>query len=125
MHISKPWIDEMTRFIFVWLTYIGGAITVRYGMNISFDLVLDACKGRLWQVAFTSMNLLSMVFLAALAYLGIQNCISNSIQLSTVMKWNMGLVNLAIPVGGVLMLLSQMEYFITQLREHKKEERGC
>ena len=36
MGISFPYADEMSRYTFVWLIYLGGTITIRKGMNITF-----------------------------------------------------------------------------------------
>ena len=51
-HISQTWIDEISKFTFVWLTYIGGCITVSRGMNITFDLILEGAKGKKFTVLY-------------------------------------------------------------------------
>ena len=37
---SIRWADELARFAFVWLVYLGGSITIREGRNVCFDLLL-------------------------------------------------------------------------------------
>ena len=121
-HMSQTWIDEISKFVFVWLTYIGGAITVRLGMNITFDLVLEGAKGKKFTVLFTIVNLFCLVFLGSMAYLGATNAWANRVQLSTMTHVNMGLMNLAIPIGCVLMIISQFEYYFRRLKERPAEE---
>ena len=60
---SIRWADELARFAFVWLVYLGGSITIREGRNVCFDLLLEACKGKTWKVMFTVVCAASAVFL--------------------------------------------------------------
>lgn len=60
---SIRWADELARFAFVWLVYLGGSITIREGRNVCFDLLLEACKGKNWKVMFTVVCAASAVFL--------------------------------------------------------------
>lgn len=122
-HISQTWIDEVSKFVSVWLTYLGGAISVRRGMNITFDLVLESVKGRTFQILFAVVNVLCVVFLFSMLVLGAQNAWANRVQVSTMTRVNMGLMNLAIPVGCLLMIISQIEYYFTKRREREEEDR--
>lgn len=124
MHMSQVWIDETSKFVFVWLTYLGGAITVRKGANITFDLILEGVKGKTYTVLFTLVNIVCVVFLVWLTYLGLQTAWANRVQLSTMIRVNMGLMNLAIPIGCILMVIAQVEYYFTTLKSRKEEEGG-
>ena len=39
--ISIPWTEELSRFLFIWLTYIGAAIAARKGSNIVIDMLIQ------------------------------------------------------------------------------------
>ena len=121
-HMSQTWIDEISKFVFVWLTYLGGSVTVSRGMNITFDLILEGVKGKTFKILFTLVNLCTLVFLAAMLILGSQNAWANRVQTSTMTNLNMGLMNLAIPVGCELMIGAQIEYYFRVLKE--REEAG-
>lgn len=123
-HLSQVWIDEISKFVFVWTTYIGGSITVRRGMNITFDLILDSRKGKSYKILFFIVNALCVLFMAAIFFLGLRNAYANRVQYSTMTRLNMGLVNLAIPIGFLLMIGSQIEYYFRRLREHEEEEKA-
>lgn len=120
--ISQTWIDEVSKFIFVWLVYMGGSVTVSKGMNITFDLILESTKGKNFKVLFTVVNLSSVVFLAAMMILGTQNAWTNRLQVSSMTHTNVGLMNMAIPVGCVLMIAAQIEYYFRTLRKREGEE---
>lgn len=119
-HISQTWIDEVSKLVFIWLVYIGGSVTVSRGMNITFDLILDSVKGKKFTVLFTFVNICCVVFLAAMLVLGTQNAWVNRGQSSAMTGVNMGLMNMAIPIGCLLMIGSQIEYYIRILKERKE-----
>lgn len=121
-HMSQTWIDEISKYVFVWLTYLGGAITVRKGGNITFDLILEGTHGKAYKILFTFVNIVCIVFLAALAVLGTQQAWANRVQLSTMTRTNVGLMNAAIPIGCVLMIIAQIEYYFTTLKKKAAEE---
>lgn len=121
MHMSQTWIDEISKFVFVWLTYLGGAITVRKGANVCFDLILEGTKGKAYKVLFLLVNIVAIVFMAAVCILGTQQAWANRVQFSTMTRTNMGLMNAAIPVGFALMIIAQIEYYFTHVKEKAKE----
>lgn len=117
---SQPWIDELSRYLFVWLIYLGGTITVRKGINITFDLLIDASKGKIWTALFTLVNVICIAFLSIISILGFNIAYINRVQTSSLLGINMGLITLAIPVGGMLMIISQIEYYFETKRKRKE-----
>lgn len=121
LHMSQTWIDEISKFVFVWLTYLGGAITVRKGANVCFDLILEGTKGKAYKVLFLLVNIITIVFMAAVCYLGTMQAWENRVQVSSMTRTNMGLMNAAIPIGFALMIIAQVEYYFTHVKEKAKE----
>ena len=117
VHLSIRWADELSRFAFVWLIYIGGAVTIRDGRNVCFDLILDSFTGRKWKVMFTVVTAISMLFLILMTYFGVLVCKAELTESSPIMKWPMSIVCLAIPIGGILMMFEEVCYYI----EHRND----
>lgn len=117
MKLSIRWADELSRFAFVWLVYIGGAVTIRDGRNVCFDLLLDSRKGKSWKVMFTLVSAVSMLFLILMTYFGILVCQTELTESSPIMHWPMAVVCAAIPIGGCLMMLEEICYWL----EHKND----
>lgn len=120
---SIGWADEVARYAFVWLVYIGGTTTIRDGRNVCFDLILESCSGKTWKVMFTLVNLASALFLVFMIYLGILVSQTQMIAKSPIMHWPMSFVTVAIPLGGLLMFFEQISYYIQHINntEHEKE----
>lgn len=115
--VSFPYADELSRYTFVWLIYLGGTITIRNGMNITFDVILDALPKNAWKIVFTIVNVISCTFLAMAVVLGANLAWVNRVQVSSVVKLNMGVVMLAIPLGGLLMFCEQISYYLRKMKE--------
>ncbi len=120
INLSIRWADELSRFAFVWLIYIGGAVTIRDGRNVCFDLILDSQKGKMWKLQFTIVTAISLLFLALMTYFGVVLCQAELTEVSPIMKWPMSVVCLAVPLGGLLMMLEEICYYL----EHKNDRDG-
>lgn len=123
---SIRWADELARFAFVWLVYLGGTITIREGKNVCFDLLLEHSRGnrRVWTVMFSLVNLASATFLVLMTYLGVLVCRTQLVETSPIMRWPMAFVTLAIPVGGALMFFEQISYYIRHIGTVDSEPEG-
>ncbi|QTQ11588.1 TRAP transporter small permease [Treponema parvum] len=107
---ALPWADEAARYCFIWLIYLGGTITIRKGMNITFDLLLDSLSKKYGLAFLFIVNICCELFLLTMVVLGINLCWVNRVQFSTILHLNMGLVMMAIPLGGALMFIEQILY---------------
>jgi len=121
--ISMPWTEEVARFLFIWLVFLGGYLTIRKGINIAFDLILSMLPKKGWTILFTLINIISCGFLVLLGILGSQLVQLTMSQLSPILKFPMGIVYLAIPIGAAVMILAQIEYYFTTLK--KRKEGSC
>lgn len=45
-HDSKPWTEEIARYLFMWLTYCGAALAMKNGAHLRMDFLLTVAKGR-------------------------------------------------------------------------------
>ncbi|WHH60901.1 TRAP transporter small permease [Petroclostridium sp. X23] len=114
---SLVWAEETARILFIWIIYIGGIVTVKKGMNITFDVVIDSVPDKIWKYLFPFVNLVSCIFLLCIVVLGLKMSIANMRQLTSMLRIPMGIIYLAIPVGALGMLFSQVNYFIKNYKE--------
>lgn len=121
--IAVPWTEEVARFLFIWLIYLAGYITINKGLNITFDLVLDSLPDKIWKVVFTLVNIISIIFLGLIVVLGSKVAAMNMTQLSTVLRIPIGLIYWAIPVGSVAMIVAQIEMYVKLIK--KRDENLC
>lgn len=114
--ISSSWTTELAIFLFIWLVFIGGFFTIRKGLNITFDIVIDLATGSAWKLLFTFVNVVSVGFLLFIVVEGFQIAFSlrgNSPVLQIPMTYGY----LAVPVGGIVMLIAQVERYLVLLNK--------
>ncbi len=121
--------EELARFLMVWISMLGGAIALRLGAHVSVTFVLVRLHAmRKWVVMFNAMAILA--FLLLVTVYGLKLCLSQSRQLSPVMRLSIFWFYLALPVGSSIMILHIAASFaslarlthLTGLDGHESEE---
>ncbi len=114
---SLLWVEELSRFLFLWSAFIGAAVAVGKGLHFSLRSLVDALP----RAARRAVGITSVLAVFALALLlvvegwGLARLAAP--QMSTVLDISRFWFYLAIPVGGVLMLLYLPEAFRQVWRE--------
>ena len=121
-HSSLPWATELSQYAFVWLVYIGGTITIRRAMNVSFDLLLDHLPEKVWRMAKLFVGLLTMCFLGLMTWLGVLVCKASVGELTPILQWKMHYITLAIPIGGTLMFFEEISFLIVHWNDKKADQ---
>lgn len=102
---SFVWAEEVSRYMMVWVGFLGAGLVLRLGAHIAVEVFQDWLPRRAAQamrvgvVAVLGVSLLAMLWLGALY---VQFAWG---QETPVLNWNFGLVYLAIPIGAFLMLV--------------------
>jgi TRAP-type C4-dicarboxylate transport system permease small subunit len=104
------WSEELARYLFVWLTFLGAGLAFRLGAHIAVDLLTDYLKQRVGMFSVQLLRLviqmLVAVFLIAMLAGGV-NLVRGTVgQVTPGLGISMAWVYLAIPVGSVIMLLT-------------------
>lgn len=102
---SIIWVEELTRYMMVWVGFIGSGLVLRYGAHIAVDVAQDLLPTRAAQALRAVVVAILAVAFAAMTWLGLQYVGFAWDQETPVLNWNFGLVYLAIPVGSALMLV--------------------
>jgi len=100
---SLIWLEELARYLFVWVSMIGAALAIRQGGHFGLDLLIrrmPAFRPILAPVVTTVM----IVFLAVVLKTGIDETRLASMQFAMTFPMRMQWAYLALPVGAGLML---------------------
>jgi TRAP-type C4-dicarboxylate transport system permease small subunit len=121
---SIIWVEELTRYMMVWVGFVGSGLVLRYGAHIAVDVFQDLLPKRAAQALRAAVVVVLAAAFAAMTWLGLQYVRFAWDQETPVLNWNFGLVYLAIPIGSALMLahllLIAKPYVIA--REYRKDE---
>ncbi|MBL8486251.1 MAG: TRAP transporter small permease [Rhodocyclaceae bacterium] len=102
---SFVWAEEVTRYMMVWVGFIGSGLVLRYGAHIAVEAFQDVLPARAAQATRALVVLILAVSFAAMTWLGVQYVLFAWDQETPILNWNFGLVYLAVPLGSALMLV--------------------
>jgi TRAP-type C4-dicarboxylate transport system permease small subunit len=102
---SFVWAEELSRYMMIWVGFLGAGLVLRVGAHIAVDVFQDLMPRRAAQAVRVLVLAVLAVSLVSMLWLGVQYVRFAWGQETPVLNWNFGLVYLAIPIGAALMLL--------------------
>jgi TRAP-type C4-dicarboxylate transport system permease small subunit len=100
---SFGWVEELTRYMMIWLAYLGAGLALRHGNHVAVMLLVDALPRTPALLLRAVVGLVLAGFVAALAWIGWEYADFAMRQRTPVLQWPTGYVYLAIPIGCGLM----------------------
>jgi TRAP-type C4-dicarboxylate transport system permease small subunit len=110
------WYDEIARGCFVWLTFLGAAVGVKRHAHFRLHIVVDRLSPRLRQVTVFLLPVVVIVFASVLIQQGLVFLELGKFQQTPVMGLSKMWIYVAIPVGGVLMILYSLRPLWSAIR---------
>jgi TRAP-type C4-dicarboxylate transport system permease small subunit len=104
LNYSLIWVEELTRYMMVWVGFLGAGLALRLGAHISVDLFQELLPPAGAKVLRGAIVAILALLFAAMTWLGIRYAAFAWEQETAVLNWNTGLVYLAIPIGSLLLL---------------------
>ena len=101
---SILWVEEVSRYAMIWLTFLGAGLVLRHGGHIGIDTLQD----RLPQWAPTiraTIFVLVLGFCGFMAWVGARYAMLTWHQTTAVLQIPVGIVYLALPAGFLLLIM--------------------
>ena len=98
-------LEEVPRFLFVWLVMIGAAAAMHRGHHTALDFFRDRFGPRGRLVAMLATNVVGILFFLSLIKTSLVLVPNAQLQTSASLELPLGYVYAAIPVGSVLIIL--------------------
>ncbi len=119
-YLDQPlmWSDELAIFSLVWLTFIGGSMSIKRQQSAAVTLLTDKLKGN-WRKAIISLGFAVLVMFAlyfvviSFQWLSSENI---AIQKSSSMQLPMRYVYISVPTGLFFMFIHSLHLFIQSLK---------
>lgn len=109
-------LEEVPRYLFVWLIMIGAAAAMQRGEHTVLDYFINLLgpRSRALVVAFTTVvGIVLFVYLIKLSFVLVPNA---QLQTSAGLELPLGYVFAAIPVGAVLIILPMLRQLVRAVR---------
>lgn len=126
---SIVWAEELTRYVLVWITLVGGSYCVREHAHVGIDALLMRFPiSSRWKVELFVI-LLCLIYCGGLVLIGwtLLQSVIRSGQISPTMMIPMAWAYAAIPTGGLLMGIRYIQVAVGYLREkehYMQKDRG-
>ena len=111
-----PWSEELARYCFVWIVFLGGAIGLSRGIHLGVDLFVNRLPDRLKPGLEALSNALIACFAGAVVYASYPVINMNMMQRSPALGVQMSWIYIAIPISMCLIILICTERIVDILR---------
>lgn len=116
LHVSFGWIEEVSRYLMIWIVFLGAGLGLREGMHVAVTLFVDIAgpaRPHLLKAAWIG----TFVFFAALGWYGYEYAMFAARQRSAMLQLPMWSIYLAVPIGSLFTLI----HMLLALRDTAKE----
>lgn len=123
--------EELSRYLMVWVVFLGSALAVRDGSHIHINFLTKRFNPRNQAWLRLSAHILTLVFLVFIAVEGIKILPQQLYQMCITINISLFYFYLAIPVGSILMIIFLLPTFKDIWKEKisasddKGEESAC
>jgi len=104
-HNSNIWSEELTRYMFVYVSLLGSFIAMRKNTHLKVDFFVNLIKGKAHKYFTILTSIAVIAFLLYLLPLSFNLCLNTMKNISPGLKMPMGYAYFAIPLGTILMVL--------------------
>lgn len=124
LQLSTPWLEELTRFLMIWMIMLGCAYAVRTRQHIVVNVIETVIRSpraqRIYQGLLAICGLAFSVILAILAYVVVERTVRFG-QVSGALRIPMYLANGSFLVAAILMSLHYVGDLINSIRNEPAE----
>lgn len=110
------WSEELARYVFVWITFLGAAVAYRHGGHIVVETLVVLLPRRLQRALAWLVDALMVVALIVLLVQGMGIVQVNSNVEATMLQIPMSWVYASVPTSAALMLAYQVERTVLRIQ---------
>ncbi|EAR53156.1 C4-dicarboxylate transport system permease small protein [Oceanicola granulosus HTCC2516] len=119
---SLRWAEEVMRYGMVWVMMLGGTAAIYHGEHMAVDAVVDAVPRRFAHLLRSLLYGIGAVFIGLLVWYGWPAALANLRQSAAASGISMIYPYMALPVGGLLMILQIVLCFFAGFASTAYEE---
>ena len=117
---SLPWSEELSRFITIWISFLGASYGFRYGAHIGVEAFKAWLPFRIRRIIDLLANIAVIIIAVLMMYYGYSIIVDVHLkfgQVSPAMRMPMWIAYLAIPVGYFFMVLRNIGLSVDAVKD--------
>jgi len=115
------WAEEVARFLFVWLTFVGASFGLMKGLHLGMDMVVARVSPRTRSLIEVVNGFIILAFLGVWVVGGVHLIQANLDYMSPATGFSMGLVYLIGPLAAVLMGIEALSRLAASIKTLRRE----
>lgn len=108
---SIIWVEELTQYQMIWITYLGAGLALREGRHVAVDTLQDLLPQAARQALRTLVAAAIAAFMLAVTVLGVQITLFTWNQETPVLNIPAGVPYLGVPIGAAMCLLHLLGFW--------------
>ena len=116
------WSEEASRYLFVWISFMGAAAGVRYQVHLGIDLMEKILPAGSYRIEVIIVNLIIQVFLLIIIYWGFKILGIIQFQESPSMHISMRYPYMAVPVGSIFMFINSVRITVATIQNRSLDK---
>ncbi len=120
--LSLIFTEELSRYLMVWVVFLGGAIAIRDGSHITISVFVVRLNTKMRQIVQTVAHALTLAFLVVITIEGIRILPRQLYQMCITIDISLFYFYLAIPTGSILMIIFLLPYIKKTFRQKPAED---
>lgn len=109
------WSEEGSKYLMVWLTFLGAPIALRHAAHINIDLLIKLFPPRGRQAFYLAINLVIILTMGILLWKGWEFAELGARQVASSFNFSMVWMYVAVPIGSALTCLVAIELALKAL----------
>ena len=109
------WSEEGSKYLMVWLTFLGAPIALRHAAHINIDLLIKMFPPRGRQVFYLIVHLIIIATMGILFWKGASFAQMGARQVASSFNFSMLWMYVAVPIGSALVCLIAIEHVLRAL----------
>lgn len=122
----KPMVygEQLACYLMIWMSMVAASLALRQGGHMALDIIQKKVPEKVRLILIFASNLLVMFFLVLMTYYGFKHCWAVRLQKSPVVfNISMAIPYLAIPVGGVFMIIQHIEVMLNGIHPFEESDK--
>ena len=111
---ALSWSSELTRIVFVWMTFLGSAVAINRGRHMRIDTVVGLLPARIQVMVDIAVHVAMVVFLVVVSYLSLEIIERSATAVTGALRWPRSVFFIPLLAGGSLMTVYCLRRIVLQ-----------
>ena len=103
------WSEELSRYLYIWVCYLGAPVAMRRGSHIAITLLVDQLPPKVVRAIGVCLHIVAFLFLLELAIQGAILAVRSHTLIAITIPVPWSLIYVAVPISALLMMLQTAE----------------